>query len=117
MTDIRKLTPDEISVKVKQISDKGCLLLLYKTARVDAQILDETFGATGWANDFKEIKGNLSAASESNRKTAPFSGVGTAALNLPPKPKKAKQAMLLSAPVLMGYRQRTLYRPVYLGKS
>lgn len=59
MTEIRKLTPDEISVKVKQISDKGCLLLLYKTARVDAQILDETFGATGWANDFKEIKGNL----------------------------------------------------------
>ena len=38
MKDIRKLTPDEISFKVKQISDKGCLLLLYKSARVDAQI-------------------------------------------------------------------------------
>ena len=59
MTEIRKLKPDEISVKVKQITEKGCLLLLYKTARVDAQILDETFGAAGWVNDFKEIKGNL----------------------------------------------------------
>lgn len=56
---MRQLNADEISVKVKQINEKGCLLLLYKTARVDAQILDETFGATGWANDFKEIKGNL----------------------------------------------------------
>lgn len=59
MTEIRKLKPDEISVKVKKITEKGCLLLLYKTARVDAQILDETFGAAGWVNDFKEIKGNL----------------------------------------------------------
>lgn len=59
MTEIRKLKPDEISVKVKQITEKGCLLLLYKTARVDAQILDETFGADGWINDFKEVKGNL----------------------------------------------------------
>lgn len=59
MTEIRKLKPDEISVKVKQITEKGCLLILYKTARVDAQILDETFGAVGWVNDFKEIKGNL----------------------------------------------------------
>ena len=56
---MRNLTKDEIFVKVKQINEKGCLLLLYKTARVDAQILDETFGADKWVNDYKEIKGNL----------------------------------------------------------
>ncbi len=56
---MRDLTASEISVKVKQITEKGCLLLLYKTARVDAQILDEEFGAANWTNDFKEIKGNL----------------------------------------------------------
>lgn len=56
---MRTLKKDEISVKVKQVNEKGCLLLLYKTARVDAQILDETFGVSGWVNDFKEIKGNL----------------------------------------------------------
>ena len=56
---MRDLTASEISVKVKQITEKGCILLLYKTARVDAQILDETFGADHWTNDFKEIKGNL----------------------------------------------------------
>ena len=56
---MRDLKASEISVKVKQITEKGCLLLLYKTARVDAQILDEEFGAANWTNDFKEIKGNL----------------------------------------------------------
>lgn len=56
---MRNLTKDEISVKVKQITEKGCLLLLYKTARVDAQILDEEFGPHNWVNDYKEIKGNL----------------------------------------------------------
>lgn len=56
MRDLRK---DEIQVKVKQITEKGCLLLLYKTARVDAQILDEEFGVGNWVNDYKEIKGNL----------------------------------------------------------
>lgn len=56
---MRKLNKSEISCKVKQIGERGCLILLYKTARVDAQILDETFGAGNWTNDFKEIKGNL----------------------------------------------------------
>lgn len=59
MKEIRDLTKEEISCKVKQIGEKGALILLYKTARVDAQILDETFGAANWTNDFKEIKGNL----------------------------------------------------------
>lgn len=56
---MRDLKASEISVKIKQITEKGCLLLLYKTARVDTQILDEEFGPANWTNDFKEIKGNL----------------------------------------------------------
>ena len=34
---MRKLNKNEIEVKVKQVTQKGCLLLLYKTARVDMQ--------------------------------------------------------------------------------
>lgn len=56
----RLLSPQEIEVRVAQyIEGKGASLLLYKTARVDMDILDETYGAENWTNDYKEIKGNL----------------------------------------------------------
>lgn len=61
MSSIRKLKANEIDVKVKQVSGTGILLLLYKTARVDMDILDETYGAENWQSDYKEIKGNLYA--------------------------------------------------------
>ena len=47
-TDIRLLRADEIDVRVGAIYDKGITLLLYKDARVDMNILDETFGAMNW---------------------------------------------------------------------
>ena len=53
---MRKLRADEIECRVAQVSSKGCSLLLYKTARVDMQILDETFGVMNWETDYKEIK-------------------------------------------------------------
>lgn len=56
---IRKLKAEEIEVKVKQITAKGCLLLLYKTARVDMQILDETFYPMNWQCDYKVVNNNL----------------------------------------------------------
>lgn len=59
MKDIRLLTPEDIDVKVKQVSEKGAVLLLYKNARVDMRILDDTFGAMNWETEYKEIKGNL----------------------------------------------------------
>lgn len=57
--NIRLLTKDDIDVKVKKIIDGKALLLLYKTARTDMAILDETFGAENWQDDYKEIKGNM----------------------------------------------------------
>lgn len=55
----RFLREDEIEVKVKQVKESGCVLLLYKTARTDMDILDETVGPFNWGCDYKEIKGNL----------------------------------------------------------
>ena len=55
----RFLREDEIEVKVKQVKKAGCVLLLYKTARTDMDILDETVGPYNWGCDYKEIKGNL----------------------------------------------------------
>jgi len=56
---MRKLKADEIECRVSQISEKGCTLLLYKTARVDRAILDEEFGQYSWQNDFKVIDGKM----------------------------------------------------------
>ena len=56
---IRLLEANDIECKVKQISEKGLVLLLYKTARTDMDLLDEVFGADNWQCDYKEIKGNL----------------------------------------------------------
>ena len=57
--NIRGLKPDEIEVRVGSVSEKGASLLLYKNARTDMAILDETFGAENWQRDHKEVKGNL----------------------------------------------------------
>ncbi len=56
---IRALKADEIECKVAQVSAKGVQLLLYKDARCDKRILDETFGMMKWADCYSEIKGNL----------------------------------------------------------
>ena len=59
MERFRTLKPDEIEVKVKQVGEKGVVALLYKTARVDYELLDEMYGVNGWQCDYEEIKGNL----------------------------------------------------------
>lgn len=50
MKEIRLLKADEIDARVGQVVKNGsaCTLLLYKDARVDMTILDETFGAMNW---------------------------------------------------------------------
>lgn len=55
----RRLRADEIDCRVNQITEKGIVLLLYKDARVDQNILDETFGIYGWQRTHQMIDGNL----------------------------------------------------------
>lgn len=59
----RPLEADEIDVRVGSVIQtanwQGVTLLLYKNARVDMDILDETVGAEYWQKRYKEIKGNL----------------------------------------------------------
>ena len=55
------LTKDQIEVKIKQVKSNGVLMLLYKTARTDMDILDELYGPENWQSDYREIKGNLYA--------------------------------------------------------
>lgn len=44
----RTLTAREIECRVNQCSEKGVTILLYKDARCDMAILDETVGAMNW---------------------------------------------------------------------
>lgn len=46
--EIRLLKAGEIEARVNTVSEKGLTLLLYKDARCDMNILDETFGIFGW---------------------------------------------------------------------
>ena len=44
----RLLKANEIEARVATVSEKGCSLLLYKDARCDMNILDETVGPMNW---------------------------------------------------------------------
>ncbi len=55
----RLLRADEIDVRIGTISEKGASLLLYKDARCDMNILDETVGADKWQRSHEVINGNL----------------------------------------------------------
>lgn len=57
----RDLRADEIDVRVAEIarSGAGLTLLLYKTARADMAILDETLTPMGWRKSYHEGKGTL----------------------------------------------------------
>lgn len=57
----RPLTAGEIECRVGTVSKqgKGLSLLLFKDARCDANILDETVGPENWQCEFYEQKGTL----------------------------------------------------------
>ena len=59
MLKFRDLRADEIEVRVQSVKQNGLVLLLYKDARVDMNILDEAVGAENWQNRFYEHKGIL----------------------------------------------------------
>lgn len=56
---VRLLRADEIECRVSMINGNGLSLLLFKDARVDQKILDETFSPFGWKRSHQSIDGNL----------------------------------------------------------
>lgn len=53
----RNLTKDDIECRVQQIKANGLVLLLYKNARVDMAILDETVGPENWQREHYDVNG------------------------------------------------------------
>lgn len=58
MIKFRDLNADEIDVRISTISEKGCSLLLYKDARCDMNILDETVGPENWQREHTRDNAN-----------------------------------------------------------
>lgn len=57
--EFRNLKPDEIDVRVQSVKEKGLSLLLYKNARCDMNILDETVGSERWQREHYTCKNSL----------------------------------------------------------
>lgn len=59
MKDIRLLKANEIDVRVQMVNQNYISVVLYKDARVDMKILDETFGPMNWQRHHDVINNNL----------------------------------------------------------
>lgn len=58
--NFRPLRADEVEARISTFKDgKGLSLLLYKDARCDMRVLDETVGPSCWQREHYECKGNL----------------------------------------------------------
>ena len=62
MLEFRKLRADEIDIRVAQISEKGASLLLYKDARCDMNILDETVTPMNWMRQHSRENANCTVS-------------------------------------------------------
>lgn len=58
MKQFRNLRADEIDVRINQIASNYCTMLLYKDARCDMNILDETVGAMNWKREHTRDNAN-----------------------------------------------------------
>ena len=58
MKKFRNLRADEIDVRINQIASNYCTMLLYKDARCDMNILDETVGALNWKREHTRENAN-----------------------------------------------------------
>ena len=56
--EFRTLKAEEIDCRVAQIEKNWCTLLLYKDARVDMNILDETVGSMNWQKHYSRDNAN-----------------------------------------------------------
>ena len=56
--EFRPLRADEIDCRISQIEKNWCTLLLYKDARVDMNILDETVGCMNWQKHYSRDNAN-----------------------------------------------------------
>ena len=62
MKEFRSLTADDVECRVATVSQKGCSLLLYKNARCDMAILDQTVGPLNWQRSHSRDNANCTVS-------------------------------------------------------
>ena len=62
MKEIRTLRAEEIECRVSTVKSSGVSLLLYKDARCDMNILDETFGPMRWSRSHSRENANCTVS-------------------------------------------------------
>lgn len=81
MIEFRALKPKETECRIGRVINtpnwRGVMLLIYKNARVDMDILDETVGAENWQREHYECKGNLFCKVGININCEKFNGEGS----------------------------------------
>ena len=70
MKMFRNLRADEIDVRINQIASNYCTMLLYKDARCDMNILDETVGAMNWKREHTRENANCIVSIWDSEKSA-----------------------------------------------
>lgn len=66
--EFRTLRAEEIDVRVQSVTEKGAILLLYKDARADMIILDETVGPLDWKREHTRDNANCIVSIWDNEK-------------------------------------------------
>lgn len=60
--EFRKLRANEIDCRAQSVKENGLVLLLYKDARVDQNILDETVGSLNWQRSHSRDNANCTVS-------------------------------------------------------
>lgn len=68
MNTFRLLRADEIECRVSTVKENGVSILLYKDARCDMRILDETVGALNWQKSYSRDNANCTVSIWDGRK-------------------------------------------------
>ena len=92
--EFRTLQAGEIDCRIATVTEKGVSLLLYKDARVDQNILDETVGPMNWQRAHSRDNANCTVSIWDGEKQQWISKEDTGTESLPPTP--------LSVPALTG---------------
>ena len=110
----RDLKADEIEARVGAVYDTGITLLLYKDARVDMAILDETVGATDWQRRHTRDNANCIVEIWDKEKQQWIAKEDTGTESNNEAEKGLASDSFKRACVNWRNRKRTLYRTIYL---
>ena len=113
--NFRKLRADEIDVRIGSTkSDKGTSLLLYKDARCDMNILDETVGAMNWQRHHTRENANCIVSIWDDEKSQWVSKEDTGTESFTEKEKGLASDRFQTCLFQLGHWQRTLHRRFYI---